>query len=510
MGLAERVALVATVTLVLAGVGFRARGFLFGAHALWADEAAWALHLIRHVGDDDIRPVGFMAISRLFAAVASPSERTLRLLPWLAGMTTTLLSPFLARRLFDGRAARLMFVAIVALHPAAIDLTKEFKPYSMSLALHALLLYTTLRYASSLRGRDLAGALGIAAVSQFFAQDLVFAYPGAFLVLGWEALRRRGAHLPWVIGSAVAIVLGLAAQYYFIWRHIPSSESTYWGDKYNVFHVRTSPQSYVAWFFERYRGLCDFPGHRRRFWQSDTFSSDTLERLRNIDVSLWVVAHALGLTVLVMRRKYRVLFLALMPVVVLWAFNLLGFWPLGAFRTNLFALLYFSIVAAAAFDGLPALRARAVSIVPAVLLVISPLVLFEDDWHARKRVFAYDGYFPEVVRDLTREVRSEPGNGMETVLFGYGMCGQYDYYTLVHPRAARYRKSLDSLFVSSCTRGAEIERAAKRALQSQKRVWVVVDSKSGDHLDDVAPGAVVTTHRVGNVWVAKLESRRAS
>jgi hypothetical protein len=511
MGLAERAALVATVGIVLFGLALRARGYLFGGHPLWLDECAWAVYLIQHRhGDDNLRPIGFMAVTHLFAVIASPSERVLRALPWACGVVSTLVSPALARRLFDGRAARLMFVAIVALHPAAIDLTKEFKPYSVSLTLHVLLLFGTLRYATSLRSRDLAFSLLVAGVGQLFAQDMVFAYPGAFLVLGWEAFRRQKTHLYWVLGCALAIVLGLAAQYYFIWRNIPATESTYWGNKYGVFHLPTSPQSYLAWAWERYRGLAEFPGHRRRFWRSEAFSGAGLEHLRYLDVALWTVAHALGLVVLVTRRKYRVLLLTMLPIGVLWAFNALQFWPLGVFRTNLFSLVYMSVVAAAAFDGLPALRARWVSLVPASVLVVAPLLLFEQDWHARKRAFAYDGHFPDVLRDLQETIRSDPAGELDTLLLSWRICPQWEYYTEVHPKGPRYRRALESLFVTTCFQDPDLARQWRTELRAHARVWLVLDEKVAQaFIDDAATRAAVSSHKVGNVWVVKLERRRS-
>ena len=511
MRLAERAALVATVGIVLVGLGLRLRGYLFGGHPLWLDESSWAVYLIEHRrGDEHLRPLGFMLVTHALTAIFSPSEQTLRALPWLGGLVTTLVSPFLARRLFDGRAARLLFVAILALHPAAIDLSKEFKPYSVSLMLHVLLLFTTLRYATSLRDRDLAYALGVASVGHLFAQDLVFAYPGAFLVLGWEAFRLRRPHLYWVLGAALVIVLALAAQYYFVWRNIPETESTYWGNKYNVFHLRTSAQSYLAWAWERYRDLAELPGHRRRFWRSAVLSDSSLEQLRNLDVSCWLVAHALGLVVLVTRRKYRLLVLTLVPSVALWTFNFLQFWPLGAFRTNLFALLYFSIVAAAAFDGLPALRTRAVSLVPAAVLVVAPLLFFEQDWHARKRAFAYDGFFPDVVHDLAATIRADPARGLDTLLLSGRICPQWEYYTGIHPQAHRYRKALDSFFVTSCAKDPELARRWRMSLRTQPRVWVVLDDKVAPaFLAEASQRAEVTRHKVGNVWVVKLEHKRS-
>jgi hypothetical protein len=205
-----------------------------------------------------------------------------------------------------------------------------------------------------------------------------------------------------------------------------------------------------------------------------------------------------------------VLVLTLMPLFALWAFNFLNFWPIGAFRTNLFALAYFSVVAAAAFDGLPALRARWVSLAPAAVLVIAPLLFFERDWHAHKRVFAYDGFFPDVVRDLAATVRADPAEGSDTLLLSWRLCSQWEYYTGVHPKASRYRKALDSHFVTTCLPDAELARQWHPALRAKGRVWLVLDEKVAPaFIDAASQRAEVSSHELESIWIVKLERKRS-
>src|SRR5437762_13922723 len=94
------------------GIGLRARGFLFSTMALWQDEAGWAIRLIdKPLIDNIIRPIGFMAVTRLLVRALGPSETVFRSLPWLAGVGTVLMAPFVARRLFRSSASRLLFVS---------------------------------------------------------------------------------------------------------------------------------------------------------------------------------------------------------------------------------------------------------------------------------------------------------------------------------------------------------------------------------------------------------------
>ena len=126
-----------TTLVLLLGLFLRARGYLFQRHGLWLDEAAWACLLMKKpLVTLLIRPIGFMSLSKLLASLLGPSEVVLRGISWVAGMITLLLAPALSRRLYRAPMARLLFVAVLALHPAAIDLSKEFKPYSASLCGH--------------------------------------------------------------------------------------------------------------------------------------------------------------------------------------------------------------------------------------------------------------------------------------------------------------------------------------------------------------------------------------
>ncbi|HWP05063.1 MAG TPA: hypothetical protein VNN72_04945, partial [Polyangiaceae bacterium] len=163
-----------TTVLVLLGLFLRVRGYLFQRHGFWLDEAAWAgLLMKRPLVTLLIRPIGFMSLSKVLALWLGPSEVVLRGISWVAGILTLLLAPALSRRLYRAPMARLLFVAVLALHPAAIDLAKEFKPYSASLCGHLVVLFCVLRYLATQRARDLALALVAALVANLFAQDLV-------------------------------------------------------------------------------------------------------------------------------------------------------------------------------------------------------------------------------------------------------------------------------------------------------------------------------------------------
>ena len=86
--------------------------------------------------------------------------------------------------------------------------------------------------------------------------------------------------------------------------------------------------------------------------------------------------------------RFRLLVLTMLPIGMHGAFNALGFWPAGVFRTNLFLLVYTAVIAAAAV----AIGSR---ISAGSLLGARPhglfgsscrSCLFERTWNARKRI----------------------------------------------------------------------------------------------------------------------------
>jgi hypothetical protein len=473
----ERLVSVLTIACVLAGVLFRTRGFLFSPSAFWLDESMWAVNIMtRPLTENWVRPVGFITISKLLAVAFSPSETVLRALPWLAGVVATVGSPYLARLLYTAPAARLLFVAILTLNPCAIDFSKEFKPYSLGLTLHLALLALVLRYVAVRTPKALAAALCTAGFGILFTQDLVFAYPGVFLVLGWETFKHDRRHLLAVVGCAALIVVALLVQYFLIWRRISAGETDTWASKYNVFWVAGGQESYVAWAFTRYTDMLALPGYRHTTWTVDWMTFEEREQLRDADQMLWVLVHALGLGVLLAYRRVRLALLTVLPLVMVFLFNRLGVWPLGAFRTNVFTLAYSTAVAAMAAD-LPAVRARFSSVVPTLLLVLLPMGLFERTWHEKKLAFTYESRFPDVLKELI--ARRPVSEEKEVLIFDRRSCHSYRYYSQFDAVGSRlYGPPLAERYEVSCVGNddRQIANLVRENLTMTHSVWLVIHS----------------------------------
>jgi 4-amino-4-deoxy-L-arabinose transferase-like glycosyltransferase len=466
---------------------------------LWLDEAQWALILAKTSWlAPSIRPLGFMGLSTLSVRVFGATEFALRILPCLAGVATSLVAVPLARELFRGRAAQLLFVASIALHPLAIDYAKEFKPYAFSLLLHLLCIFFALRYARGGKLGALLAACGVALIGPLFAQDLVFAFPGVFLVLGLSALRdgRRSHLVLTVLGGSLCIAT-LFALYWFSWRALEQGgeqTSNFWGGKYDVFYLRGNGTSRLGWVLEKCRDIAALPGSRReRFHAVGPLDESAAAALAKIDAWVWVLLQVLGLALLAYRGQRERLLLLALPLVVWFSFNQFGFWPFGAFRTNLFALAYVASIAAFALEAPTRAPERNWSVVAAGLLVFAPLLTFERDWHAHK-AWPVVSSFGTLADTLFRLQGSDYAqNGDPLVLDAYS-CSVWSYYLQLHPAYRLLASDVERRFRPRCARFGQSAAvlSMQRARRSHGRVWLVLmnphDIQSAHELSEQQPG----------------------
>lgn len=442
------------LALLWIGLLLRARGMWLGRTiSLWEDEAAWAMWLVdlplkEHV----LRSIGFMAVTKGLVSLFSESERVLRLLPWCAGVGALFVSPFLAKSLFRTQGARLLFVATIALHPAAIDLSKEFKPYSVALLLHLLVLLFVFRYATKLSENDLLAGIGTAFFGMLFSQDLVFTYPMVFGSMALVAYReRKRDHLFTVVAGAVfALGLLLAIRSNVVAKLGSADENVaYWGGKYSVFYLPAEGTSRVGWTAAKLAELASLPGGRRDLWHWSSISAEALATARRADSWVWIAVSAVGSGVLVWQKRYLVLTALTLPILTMSAFNYFGYWPLGAFRTNLFTIAYFSALAAFAVDWVKWPQPLAWQMVPMLSLVVLPFLTIGSASHSRKAAFTANAAFAPAAQALM-ELQGNHGRA-DVLVVDAPSCAPWRYYSHYHPGQPK-RKELVRRFNSKCAK----------------------------------------------------------
>lgn len=503
-----RLVRIAAGLLVLVGLWLRCRGVLWDEVALDLDEASWARQLVmKPLRDLLIRPPGYMAITLLLVHVFGAWELVLRSLSWASGLLVLFAAPVLAARILVSPMARLFFVALIALHPAAIDLSKEFKPYAVSLALHFSFVLAAASYGVSGSRRALLAALGLAPVSILFAQDALFAFPGLFLALAWDAYRKRyPRHLIAVVAGAAAALASVLSVYFWIWRRLQvgqgGAETAFWADKYGVFFVpgRVEGQTLGGWVLERWFGMAGFPGQRRSIWAHERWQ-EQLATLSTVDAWLWVALFVAGVATMVLRRRLRMALLVVLPLLVMTAFNVMGFWPLGVFRSNAFILVYTGVAAAFAIDELGRrTRAATTALAPALAFVILPFVSFETTFHGTKRVFSETSAFPRALREALALPEASSGPKPEVLLLDARTCSSFRFYTNNHPGTAPYLPpGFHERFRQQCADmpPVKLQRLVQEQGKRGRRVWMILGAASSfeRYRDEVPPG-IRLVHRI--------------
>ncbi|HTQ02601.1 MAG TPA: hypothetical protein VMI54_02050 [Polyangiaceae bacterium] len=463
---------------VVAGLLLRTRGL--GSIPLWLDEAMWADRMIHgSIWVASIRPIGFMAVSKGLVACFGARELVLRLLPWLAGCGTVLLSVPLAPRLLTHRAAQLLFIAIMAFQPAAIDFSKEFKPYSISLFFHVACLYFALGYVKEQKLSELAGAAGCALLGLFFAQDVVFALPSLYAVLALVALERRLHRHLFVAAGGAALTLGLLLAFYLlVWRGLvsPHQEESYWGKKYDVFFVHhRGGGPHWRWLLDKLGDVAAMPGQRGERWgKVGPLSAETVAAFAGFYRAFWIALAGLGVVRLLQRKRFLELALVVGPLFVVVTFNSLGLWPFGAFRTNLFLVAYSSALAASALDGFQALERF--ELAPVLLATVLPLVAFERTWNGEK-LWAGGGLpFNDLTDTLVRlQGRRHRHQHREPLVLDGNACKVFHFYMKQHPDYRALDRDFEKRFSTLCETDDSALSAAEEK-SSGERVWAILAS----------------------------------
>jgi 4-amino-4-deoxy-L-arabinose transferase-like glycosyltransferase len=456
-----------------------------------------------------------MWLTKKLVEVFGATEFWLRFLSSIASIVALLLVPYLASQLLKSRFARVLLVFAFALHPALIDLSKEFKPYSLEVLVHLLPIILYLRYRQTSRARYLYGLLALLPVAFLFAYNLAFAYPGVLLLALWKSWQapRRWRAVTATLASAVACLAVIATVYTLLLSNVKTRKTeSYWGSKYDVFYVQEPSRSRASWLVEQYNDVAALPGLRRILWKPPArLNAGFVAHWQSADRLAWVFAHFLGAYVLARRRRWDLMLLLFLPLLTLVVVNLAGYWPLGAARMNLFACAYVLPIAAIGLDGLVGLSRARTWITASVVLSLSvlPGFAFGFDWHRHKRTWTRDHYARVILERLRslreQHLKADPTRPRERVLLDTHSWHPFRFYTAYHPAFAG-----DSFYARNFRNERGISRKLPRVLRREKQpVWVIA-SKELDATRAYVAGAgnILFEERVHDEHLILLVARK--
>lgn len=325
---------------------FRSQGYFDGNISFWWDEADWANKLLTKplIEVIKIRPIGYMALTRLLVNTFGTAETVFRLLSYLASILVIPLIFLIARRLWNSKIIILLIVFLTAFNPNLITFAKEFKPYAFEFFVHTSLIFLALLYIDSRKVHLFYALLAFSVLSIFFCYNIVFIFPALFIILLLDAYSNRNKkRFVLLVAAGLLICITLYLMYKAIWSGINlGREEKYWADKYDVFFLGPNLLEHFKWYILKYAGLVQDSGRAEIFWPA-------LSSFSPLVGLVLIFFHVAGVLGFLLERKLNYLILFLLPILTVILVNFLGMWPFGTFRVNLFLTIYFLILTANGF-----------------------------------------------------------------------------------------------------------------------------------------------------------------
>lgn len=467
-----RLFLVVALLVIAVGVALRVVGY-FGGIELWWDEAMWAMFIAQDK-PAGLRPPGYVWVSQWLIELRN-TEPVIRSVSLVAGILSLPVFLAMCRRAGLTRLTSVFGLFVLAVQPAAIDLTKEFKPYALELFLHLLLLWLAFSFLRSRDTRWLAALILAATLSAAFSWSIAVVYPGLFALVALSVLRRHSLRqLLAILGGALATIGVLIT---FVVQHREAARRAATGiHKFDVFYLDSDIRGHAWWLLEKTLDVASFPARLETFWLGP----------RAVEVSGTIMAGlcVIGVIAVIAARRWDQAALWLAPWLTTMGLNVLGWWPYGVFRTNLFLLAYSLPVALAGLDGLGRFfAARRVPppsmgrlLVPAFCaafaLVFLPLDIgfFQE---GKGSGAAGNCHMHQALKTAYEAERDEaPPAQRRRFIAGRHAHLTYNYYTRYHPVAReRYRDFFEERYRLS-KRGQGLAETIDR--QAQRGFWLVV------------------------------------
>ena len=330
--------------------------------SFWLDESLLSLNLIEESARGLLHsldyvqsaPAGFLLAQKGALDLFGESERTLRLIPFLASLAGLVLFWLVAERVLPRRPALLALVMLAA-NDTVVYQASEAKPYTSDIAVGLLLVWLTLRGLDSLeRGSAVTAVLPLAvagapAVWVSFPSVFVLAACFCTLLLRVRALRTPRAIWSLAVGAVALVAIWLPA-------YLIASRS--------ISTVRSAVFAGDAHSSSRLRGVV------QAGWESLSDPGGFPDKLRGVALLCLIVA----VVAVALRREIERFVLLAGPGILAVAAALAHAYPLGG-RYSLFLVPPLTIlVALGAAEVIRTSRRQALVGVPLVLLLVLPQV----------------------------------------------------------------------------------------------------------------------------------------
>jgi hypothetical protein len=294
----------------------------------------------------------------------------------------------------------------------------------------------------------------------------VFLYPGIAIALagGRLAALRRITARQWTYSALVAVPVIASAHLYLFERLGAGASRRLWGQKYDVFQIDSGLSDGLAWYVEKSWSLMTFPG--------------ALEAMPALGIALFGIGYVGGVAVLVRASRWRELALFAGPLVGAMLANLLGYWPYGAFRANLFLVPGALLVTAQAVDWL-AQRAWGQWIAWSSVAAIAFVAVSggAEPYRGKRSVhWAAAPQLTAALAEIDRRRRLDANIGPRVILADWHSWRPILYYLPSQPglqdRVRLVRGPVADLAALESQLAAEIARAQRERRRTQ--LWLVV------------------------------------
>jgi hypothetical protein len=438
----------------------------------------------------NIRAIAYMYMSKALSVLGPNQELLLRLPSYVGGIGTLLCVTAAAFHLLRSKTAIFLVVYLTAFSPKLIFFAKEFKPYSLEVFLHASL---TLWALEGARRGGVSKWFWVACAASFpFCYNVAFLLPALIIALSpgpvgqlWSSClnllaRMTTLHRVIVIAFLVGILLVVNEAVYMALGF--EARETYWGNKYDVFPGDKRLLETLVWYAGKTWDLITAPGHLHGL---------TPTQLTSAQIAFFAT-YVLGVVHLFKNRNYPTLLILVGPLLTVGIANILGYWPYGDFRTNLFLFPGLILLAGIGFEKLATLSRSPIPAITGIVIIVA-ITFPSDIAFFKSKSKAYGAPAPQLTRVLdviNERLQAEDNYDRNIILTDWHSWQVMDYYLDTHPTGIK--KYADVRQNATLVRGSvNSERLLQRQLariqyiasNQEKddiliRVWIVVTKLS--------------------------------